>query len=416
MKIKRITAVVLILSVLTLAFGAWGVIASVKNAELRERIALLESKDGPQTVSSSGYASEEAAAEFNGGIVTVGEALEEYNERAYYYEMFGFEEADYADATKQDVLESLAEDKILRLKAQELGLYDIGEADHAAIEAQMQAEFDDEVEYYMAFRYDESKTEDQIREETIAYLAENGITLEGMVSDAEQDFWREKLYDYVTSNAVVSDDELYAFYEERVAADEASYQADFAQYEMDMTFGRTIAWHPEGIRRVEVVHIPFDEDQQNSYNDIQALLAEGDSEKLNDVDALYQQLLPTAQNMLLRAQQGEDFAALNAETGDSYYPDSGVYVSAQSTMYTDDFRDAAMALANIGDISELIYTDTGIAIVRYVGDVTPGAVPYEEIKDQLAEAYTEEIKLSVYNTQVFMWVQEAEVRYYPERL
>lgn len=416
MKIKRITAVVLILSVLTLAFGAWGVIASVKNAELRERIALLESNTGQQTVSTSGYASEEAAAEFNGGVVTVGEALEEYNERASYYEMFGFDEADYADATKQDVLESLAEDKILRLKAQELGLYDISEEDHAALEAQMQAEFDDEVEYYMAYRYDESKTEDEIREETIAYLAENGITLETYVSSAEQDYWREKLYDYVTSNASVSDEDLYAFYEERVAADEASYQADFSQYEMDMTFGRTIAWHPEGIRRVEVVHIPFNEDQQVIYNDIQASLADGDSERLSDVDALYQQLLPTAESMLLRAQQGEDFALLNAETGDSYYPESGVYVSAQSSMYTDDFRNAAMSLAYIGDISGLIYTDTGIAIIKYAGDVTPGAVAFEEIRDQLAEAYTEEIKLSVYNTQVFKWVQEADVQYYPERL
>lgn len=416
MKIKRITAVVLILSVLTLAFGAWGVIASVKNAELRERIALLESNTGQQTVSTSGYASEEAAAEFNGGVVTVGEALEEYNERASYYEMFGFDEADYADATKQDVLESLAEDKILRLKAQELGLYDISEEDHAALEAQMQAEFDDEVEYYMAYRYDESKTEDEIREETIAYLAENGITLETYVSSAEQDYWREKLYDYVTSNASVSDEDLYAFYEERVAADEASYQADFSQYEMDMTFGRTIAWHPEGIRRVEVVHIPFNEDQQVIYNDIQASLADGDSERLSDVDALYQQLLPTAESMLLRAQQGEDFALLNAETGDSYYPESGVYVSAQSSMYTDDFRNAAMSLAYIGDISGLIYTDTGIAIIKYAGDVTPGAVAFEEIRDQLAEAYTEEIKLSVYNTQVFKWVQEANVQYYPERL
>lgn len=416
MKIKRITAVVLILSVLTLAFGAWGVIASVKNAELRERIALLESNTGQQTVSTSGYASEEAAAEFNGGVVTVGEALEEYNERASYYEMFGFDEADYADATKQDVLESLAEDKILRLKAQELGLYDISEEDHAALEAQMQAEFDDEVEYYMAYRYDESKTEDEIREETIAYLAENGITLETYVSSAEQDYWREKLYDYVTSNASVSDEDLYAFYEERVAADEASYQADFSQYEMDMTFGRTIAWHPEGIRRVEVVHIPFNEDQQVIYNDIQASLADGDSERLSDVDALYQQLLPTAESMLLRAQQGEDFALLNAETGDSYYPESGVYVSAQSSMYTDDFRNAAMSLAYIGDISGLIYTDTGIAIIKYAGDVTPGAVAFEEIRDQLAEAYTEEIKLSVYNTQVFKWVQEADVQYYPERM
>lgn len=418
MKIKRITAVVLVLSVLCVAFGAWGLIGSVNNAKLRSRIALLENVTDSQTtlVSSAGYTSDEAAVEFNGGVVTVGEALEKYNERASYYEMLGYDEAGYAETVKQDVLEELAEDAILRQKAQELGLYDISEEDHAALEAQMQGEFNDEVEYYMAFRYDESKTEDQIRTETIAYLAENGITLEDMVSAAEQDYWHEKLYNYVTSNATVSDEELYAFYEERIAADEASYAADFAQYEMDMTFGRTIAWRPEGIRRVEVVQVPFSAEQQNSYYELQTALATGDSDKLADVEALYGQLLPTAQALLERARKGEDFASLNAETGDTYYPDGGVYVSAQSTMYTDDFRNAAMSLASVGDISDPVYTDTGIAILKYAEDVTSGAVPFDDIKVQLGETYAEEIKSGVYNTQVFMWVKEAEVKYYPERL
>ncbi|MBQ3575113.1 MAG: hypothetical protein IJA26_05560 [Clostridia bacterium] len=414
MKIKRITAAVLILAVLTVAFGVWAITATVKNAQLSSYIAFLESNQ-PSTNVVSGYDADGIAAEFRGGVVTVGEAMAEYSQISAYYDMMGMDESEYADTAKQDVLEGLVEDKILQLKAQELGLYDVSEADHAAVAERVKADFDSEVEYYMSFRRDGSKTEAQVREETIEYLAQNGITLEGMIAAAEQDIWREKLYNHVTSGISATDEEVYALYEDQVAADEGAYAADYAQYEMDMTFGRTIAWHPEGIRRVDVVNIPFSAEQQNAYFEIQTALAGGDSAKLAEMDALYDELLPTAEAMLLRAQQGEDFAVLDAEAGDSYYPEGGVYVSANSTIYSNDFRDAAMGLANIGDISGLVYTDSGIAFIKYAGDVTPGAVPFEEIREQLKESCSAEVKSSGYNTQVFMWIKEAEVKYYPER-
>ena len=419
MKIKRITAVTLILAVLTVTFGVWAVSVTVKNAKLRNYIALLETSAFQQADASliGGFDvdTDGIAAEFKGGVVTIGEALAEYNQIASYYEMMGMDTAEYAEGAKQEVLEGLVEEKVLQLKAQELGLFEISDADRAAITERVQADFDAEVEYYMDFRYDESKSEDEIRKETVAYLAENGISFENMMADAERDIWRDKLYAHVTASAAASDEEVYAFYEKQLATDEATYATDFAQYEMDMTFGRTIAWHPEGVRRVEVVNVPFDSEQQTIYYDLQVSLANGDSAKLAEVEALYQQLMPKAEEMLSRAQQGEDFAALNAETGDNYYPAGGVYVSAESTIYSDDFRNAVMALANVGDISGLVHTDSGIAILRYAGDVTPGAVAFDEIKEQLRESCSEEIKSSQYNTQVFMWIKEAEAKYYPER-
>lgn len=416
MKIKRFTAAVLILSVLTVVLGAWAVTLTVQNTKLRSRITVLEASAFQQAADlPMAYDVNEAAAEFKGGVITVGEALAEYNQIAAYYDMMGMDAAEYAADAKQEVLEGMVEDAILRLKAQELGLYEISDADRAAIAGAAQAEFDAEVEYYMAYRYDAAKTEEQLREETAAYLAENGITLEDMISAAEQDYWRTKLYDYVTAGTSVSDEEVYALYEKQLAADAAAYAADFAQYEMDMTFGRVIAWHPEGIRRVEVVNIPFSVQQQGMYYELQAALSEGDAAKQAEIDALYQQLAPTAQTMLERARNGEDFAVLDAEAGDSYYPDGGVYVSAQSTIYSYDFRDAAMALANPGDISDPVYTDSGIAIIKYAGDVTPGPVAFEEISAHLRETCSGEAKNSAYNTQVFMWLQEAEIKYYPER-
>ena len=114
------------------------------------------------------------AAEFDGGVVTVAEAIDEYNMIAAYYEMMGMEEADYAENAKIAVLDGLIEEKVLEAKAKEAGVYELTDAQQAEIEERVQAEYEDNINYYMAFRFDDSKTDEQVREETIAYLNENG--------------------------------------------------------------------------------------------------------------------------------------------------------------------------------------------------------------------------------------------------
>ncbi|MDD6883568.1 MAG: hypothetical protein PUD50_07655, partial [Eubacteriales bacterium] len=53
-------------------------------AELEARISALEAQ-----ISPGEYSPQDAAAEFHGGIITIEDALAEYEYRAYYYEMFG---------------------------------------------------------------------------------------------------------------------------------------------------------------------------------------------------------------------------------------------------------------------------------------------------------------------------------------
>ena len=202
-KLRRMIALCAALAVLAVGFGTWAVIGQVRVSRLTARVAELEAN-----VSSAGYAGQPAAlnydpdvvvAEFDGGTVTLGEAMPEYQMLISYYEMLDIGAENYTEDAKMTVLSGLVEMKLLQKKAEELGLAAMTDAEREAIEAQAAADFEDNVNYYMAFRSEEGKSDEDARAETLAYLAESGYTLDDVVAEAMQNAWRQRLYDYVTS-------------------------------------------------------------------------------------------------------------------------------------------------------------------------------------------------------------------------
>lgn len=415
--VRRFPAALLAMAVLCVGLAAWGVSGEIRVAKLKDSLEAAPSDisviDDTFSMQSSMSADqlEAVAAEFEGGVVTVGEAIEDYDMIAAYYEMMGMSEDEYAENAKITVLDGLIEEKILEAKAKEFGVYDLTDDQRAEIARRVQAEYEDNIEYYMAFRSEEGKPEDQARAETIAYLNENGSSYEEMLADAEQDAWRDQLYDYITKDMNVSEEQMREFYDSQVTSAELSYSADFAAYEMDSQGGRPVVWNPEGVRSVQAILVGFDADQAVEYLTLQAAIESGDASKLDALNALYDLLEPRAQEALQRAQAGENFAALMAE-----YGDAGITrVSNQSTLCGDAFRDAAMALSSIGDISEPVQTDGGICIIRYADDVQAGQVPYEQVRDALLVNYQEELKSSLYNANVVQWIADANVQYHLDR-
>lgn len=416
-KYRRPRIICVVLSCALVAAVVWASIASVQlnraNARIEElELSNLESWDVPAE-NQSAIDSDEAAAEFNGGIVTVGEAATEYASISTYYQMLGMNEADYAEDAKRAVLDGLVEEKVLEQKAKEFGVYELTADQLSELEAQVQAEYEANVQYYMDFRFEDGKSEEEIREDTIEYLAESGYTYESLLESAKATEWTNKLYEYVTGDLVIDDAQLKQFYDEQVTSMQMTYSASYADYESDCDAGRTIVWHPEGVRRVQGILIAFNEDQQNQYANIQAELAAGNSEPLNEVDALYQELMPRAQEVLARVQSGEDFVSLINEI-DGTLP-SGMHISAQSTIYGDAIRDAAMGLQKIGDVSGIVQSDVGLWILRYASDVTPGPVAFEEVSEDLRANYQTELQATQYNRTVEQWLAEANVQYHTDR-
>ena len=401
-----------------------GVVDEVKDnrriAELETQIAQLQG--GGAVAVNSNYAPDEPAAEFDGGVVTVAEAAEEYAITASYYEMMGVPAEEYAEEAKMDVLKYMVEDKIMEAKAKELGVYELSEEQRTEIEASVQEAFDENVEYYMEFRFDDSISEEELRADTIAYLEENGFSFETMYNETAANIWRENLREHVLKDVEISDEDVRAYYDSAVESAKLTYAVDFSEYEVDRELGRAIVYNPAGVRTVQGIFVAFDEDQIDRYLSLQRALEGGDSDKLGEVEALYQELTLRVQEIQNLLNQGRDFG----EVMDEYSDDGnfvtmeasriGYYVSADSVMFDENFVTAAMGLEKIGDISEPVYQDGGIYILRYASDVAEGQVPYEQIADALRADCEQEIKDSRYNEIVEQWLAEANVKYYPEKI
>ena len=81
-----------------------------------------------------------------------------------------------------------------------------------------------------------------------------------------------------------------------------------------------------------------------------------------------------------RIDAGEDFASLieayGEDPGMQNEPTKtrGYYVSANSSNWDSMFTDGAMSLAEVGDVTRTpVIGSSGIHIIRYESDVTPGA-------------------------------------------
>lgn len=416
MKIKRLTAACLVLCVLCAGLGVWAVTGQVRVSKLSARVRALEEGAVESAAEPAGAAAladpDAIAAEFEGGVVTAAEAAEEYSMISAYYQMMGMQEADYAEDAKMSVLDGLVEGKLLEIKAREAGVYALSDAEKAEIEARVREEYDENLRYYMDFRFDESKTEDEIRAETVAYLEESGYSYETMLQEAERNAWQDRLFEHVTANMTVTDEQMREFYQRQLDSAELTYTADYSEYEMDAEAGRTMVWNPEGVRRVDSILISFDENQGAEYLSLQAAIEGGDTSGQAALDALYAALEPEAQRVLERLNAGERFEALMAEYG-SVNP-NGSYVSDRSTLCGEAFREAAMALGAPGDLSAPVRTEGGVCILRYAADVPAGAVDFETVRDELRSTYEAELKTSLYNATVVQWMEDANIQYHTD--
>ena len=290
-----------------------------------------------------------------------------------------------------------------------------------------------------------------------------GLTLETLTRQMLDSQADEALHTYVTGDVTVSDEEVQAKYEAMVANDEQSFADDYS-YNNARNGGETIAWNPEGYRAVKHVLIKFDDEQAKQYSDLQSTLAslneelealdapaeEAAADKTADetgeeapeptaeprsrdeiqadianivteTEVLYSQLLPDAEQVINDFNGGADFDSLiekyNADPGMTREPTAtnGYAVSASSTVYDPAFTEGAMSIEAVGQISAPIYGKSGIHIIYYLSDITPGAVPFEDIADAVRSAALADKVAQTYNDQVAVWVEEAAPVYYVDR-
>ena len=428
--------------------------ANARIAELEAEVELYKPFYDDQIVAEYG----------EGGIIWKEDADKEFQAASDAYAQYGLSIDDFAADIKQDILETLVREAVLHEKAEEMGLSDLSDETMAELQSEAEANFETYVDTYRDYFASEDASDDEAREQTIAAMAQYGLTQDVLYEQMVHSYVDEQLHTAVTGDVTVSDEDIQAEYEAMVADDEANYTDDRA-YSNARNSGATIAWNPEGYRAVKHVLIKFDDDQAAKYTELSTTLntleaekeavenpaeeteAEGDAEtsessetsepeseprSLEEIDAdlarvtaeiegLYAELLPRAQQVIDEFNGGADFDSLieayNDDPGMKNEPTAtnGYAVSADSTVLDPAFTEGAMSIAEIGQISAPVNGMNGIHIIYYMADITPGAVPFEDIAETVeANALADKVE-QTYNTAVDEWVEAAAPVYYPDR-
>ena len=379
------------------------------------------------------------------GIVWLADAQEAYEEYASMYSSYGIDLEAYglADGFKMQVVEEAVLAGVLHDKAIELGLVDL-EAEAETLAAEAQAEMQYYIDYYLDYYYADTVVTEEMTAEAEAYWTSVGISADRLMVDLEQTLIVNAIYDYIADGITLTEEDIQAEYEALLASDQETY-TDAYSYIDDRTYGETIAWNPEGYRTVKQILIMFDDEQSAQYSELQATLTALEeelaaleteeateetrtAEEINTdiancaaaIEALYSTLLPEAQEVVEKFNNGESFEDLmvehNDDTGMTREPaaSQGYTICAEEVYWDPTFIEGAMSIEEKGQISEPMYGSYGIYIIYYLDDITPGAVALEEIREGVEAIALDNKVYEAYEAQSAAWLEEANIEYFYE--
>ena len=428
------------------------------------------------------YYEKQVVAEFGeDGVIWRDDAMKEYEAAASAYAQYGLSIDDYADGIKEDILKSLVKSAVIDAKAEALGLSNLDDETIARLQTEATETFENYVDSYRSYFAAEDATDEEAREQTLAALESYGMTQDALTQQTIDGYVDEQLYNYVTADVAVTDEDIKAKYDAMVAEAQESYADDYS-YNNARNSGNLIVWNPEGYRAVKHVLIKFDDEQAKQYSELHSTLdsLNAELEALNapaetetpveiedadveveeapvketeatpeatpevtpeptpeprsreeiqadigniatEIEALYSQLLPQAQQVIDEFNGGADFNSLiekyNADPGMQNEPTAtnGYAVSANSTTWDPAFTEGAMSIEAVGQISGPVYGQNGIHVIYYLSDITPGPVALEDIADAVKDAALQDKTAETYDNQVNAWVEEAKPVYHVDR-
>lgn len=359
-----------------------------------------------------------------GDVKAQTESVLDYNDYMYnYYYGYGYDRTSESAiaAAQEEAIQNLIENAVTQAKIAEYGFDVFTAEEQAEIEANAQEDYELYYETIQNFMFTDTElTGDELNAAIEAEMANMGYPgYEALVEEYTAAASQDKLLAEINKDVAVSEEELTTEYTALVEEAKASYASYPASYGTAVINGETPYYAPAGYRNVKHILLTFAQEDQDAIDAAQAAvseLAEGEDAAALQAqldaarEAAYANLQPTVDQITARLAEGADFAALIAEynqdpgmTEDS----AGYPVSAESTDWVTEFKDASMALANVGDISEPVRSSYGIHIIQYTSDIAEGEIGLENVRDtlsgELLVAKTSENVAAVLD----QWVQEA---------
>ena len=388
------------------------------------------------------------------------------------YQMYGLQapQIDY-DKLQTQAKDVVIRQEIIRQQSSALGLDQLSEEEQAKLKEDVDAAYADTLEQIKSYYLPDTKLEGDELNNELEHLAEDTGNTKGTVeSSLKANLIADKLRNETIKDVAVSDDEVLAEYDAKVADAKASYEESPDRFGQDINGGTAPYYTPEGYRFIKQVLVKFLADDQTEINRIQgekntadtelqtakdlktanddAMAAEGISEddkkaleaKTPELEAAvaaaqeksdklaqdllaarnkgYENILPKAQDVYNRAvAEGGDFDALVTEFNeDSGMPASGYAVREGFASFDEAFVKPAMALAAVGDVAEPSQGIYGYYIVQYASDIEAGPVNYEDVKETIREELLTAGQNDTWEAAIAKWKEEAAIKEYMDRL
>ena len=393
---------------------------------------------------------------------------------------------------RETVIDGLIEDEVVKQKQAEvlgdLSAITLTEEEEADVQSRLESAHSTiQSSFYADTELEGEALESAIQADMQRYLGVSEATLrESALNTHISNLFKSK----ITEGVTVTDEEIQADYDSKVASAKSSYESNLSAYGSAVNGGSTVYYRPAGYRMVKQILIQFSDEDQTVIDDLESKISSENSTistltsnltgaGVEDVDALvnqvkvtmadaataadvavasteaafegevseenqdnakllaeakarlaaYQALLDAANekayagireeadSVVAAARAGEDWDALVAEHNDDPgmmagrdTAETGYAVCENMSGFDSAFTAAAMALQNIGDVSDPTPgSSDGYYIIRYVADVAEGAVELADVKDEISTELLTTKQDTYYDEQVQQWVEAAKV-------
>ena len=361
------------------------------------------------------------ASAYDGAVtVKLSEIQEEYDQQlaAYiaYYTQYGYTVDEYDQEFQANVAQETVQMKlsqaIVRRYAEQNG-YALTAEKEEELTAQVQTALDNLREYYESYLSYYGYTGDELTQAVEEELANSGYTEEALTESAYLKDVLDFIYEKATADISVTEEEVKEAFDAKVASQKESY-ADIDSFINDYVSDSEILYTPENVRLMECIYIAKVDGEAT---DDEATRSEATGDEATADEAVNIDELSgyaKAKAVIAAIRGGEDFEeAMKAYNEDSSTEEQmlrGYPVAAESQLYGEEFSAGAMALENVGDVSDIITTDYGYFILRYAKDLTAGEADFESRKDAETEETLSNKKNDAYTAFINQILDEADMQ------
>ncbi len=318
------------------------------------------------------------------------------------------------------ILDTLVSEEIQLQKAKSLGLDNLTDAMKAEVDSQVQELMSQLHSYYETEAKSEDATltgdalEKKIQSLIDEYLKSMGYTRDQVKQEYTETYIKNRLYEQVTANVAVSEDELSKTYQDRVAEVKEIYAQDPSAFETDYSEGVTLYYVPENIRLVKHILIMFPDDVISQISSLR------ESGYDNEADSIRNNELKTikakAQEALGKlSADGSNFDEIMKQySGDTASFDlaNGYAVSKTGSGFTKEFVNGSFAIKKPMSLSGLVASDYGYHIILYIKTLPVGDAAYETVKADIQTELLSVAKQDAFNALLEQWKNEIKVTLY----